>query len=131
MVSTAKAQRAAEATAIDKAAKEKALAAAATKDKEAATRAQVLRDQANSDATHRRNRAAIAATAATVVPEAIAFTIPDAAPPLAATISAIQPQCQQPSYINRFSEAMSCMTFTLGHTPARRRRKDSNTQASA
>ena len=148
MVSTAKAQQAAEATAIDRADKEAALAAAAAKDTEAANWAQVLRDQANSDATHRRNRAAIAAIAATTAPEAIAVAIPDAAPPheanlvqpdtaqalappLAATSSAIQPQCQQPSYINRFSEAMSCMTFTLGPTPARRRRKDTNTQASA
>ena len=130
MVSTAKAQLAAAATANDKADKEAALAAAAAKDKAAANTAQVLRDQANLDAIHRRQRDAIAATAATAAPGATAITAdntapphaanhvqPDTAqalaPPLAAMIPAIQPQCHQPTFVNRFSEAMGCMTFTL------------------
>ena len=160
MVSTAKAQQAADATAIDKEVKAAALAAAAAKDMEAAKWAQVRRDQANADAIHRRNRAAIAATAAIRAPEVNAG-VPEAtppheanlvqpdtnqalAPPLAATpvsqpavappvaaIPANQPQCQQPTVPNRFSDLVSCMSFTLSTTPAHRRRRKTSTQANA
>ena len=143
MVSTAKAQLAAAATAHDKADKEAALAASAAKDKAAADTAQMLKDLANLDATHRGQREAIAAAAAAAATVATATTADGTLPPFAATapvqpdtaqalappIAVITPaspqtQCSSPTFRNRFNEAMGCMTFNMGQqTVVRRRRK--------
>ena len=129
MLSTAMAQTAAEKAATDKADKEKALIAVAERENAAIDVAELAKDLANMDATHRARREAtaagtqepLAATAPLLPDDGQVLRDPGAAG--AGTVGA-SPQCRPGStFRNRFSEVVGCFNFVPNQPQAIRRRR--------